>query len=115
MILENPLIPFTIEHVKDRKLIINMLQWEETFQRAEGRKMYTDPKYNHLKNGLELIFIMHRRTLLEFGFDSSDESVKNYREIFRTYFNGPYDYDQEVINASFYMRYNRCVFYENKP
>ena len=115
MIVTKDLIPFTLQHVKNKTLIIQMLSWEEEFQRQKGNKNYTDQKYKHLKNGLELILIMHRKTLMQFGFNTSDESVANYREIFRTYFHSPNDYDKDVINASFYMRYNRCVFYQNKP
>lgn len=49
---------------------------------------------------------------VEFGFDTSDESVASYRSIFRNYFRSPDDYDAEVIDAVHYFRANRCVFYK---
>ena len=102
------LVPFTKEHLNDRNLIIKMLKWEDkTLLGEEGQCVYRN-KYN---KHLQPHFAVQRQVLRHFGFDPCDESLKNYREIFRTYYNGPEDYDKEVLDSVVYMRENRCVYY----
>ena len=55
---------------------------------------------------LDVEKMINRIVLNYFGFDTSNESVENYRTIFRTYFKSPNDYDVEVINSVHYMREN---------
>lgn len=106
------LVPFTQDHVKDRKLVIEMLKKEEGIAKGPiGQGMYQNPQ-NHPLITLNVEHAINRITLAEFGFDTSDESVANYRTVFKTYFRSPDDYDKEVINSSYYMRNNRCVFYK---
>lgn len=110
MIIEKVLVPFNVEQVNDKDLVIRMLKYEEEYNRENNIAIYQGEMYSHLPD-IEKIKRINRATLLHFGFDTSDESVKNYKRIFRTYFRSAEDYDEEVINSSYYMRYNRCVFY----
>lgn len=105
------LIPFTYDHVKDKNLVICMLQYEEEYNASEsGQNLYKTELLNP-HSSLDTIYAVHRVTLLKFGFDTSDFSVENYRRIFSYYYNSPTDYDADVMNASFYMRNNKLVFY----
>jgi hypothetical protein len=61
---------------------------------------------------LETYYTLHRQTLNAFGFTTTDTDVVKYREIFRNYYNGPHDYDDEVLNSVCYMRENKCVYYD---
>lgn len=104
-------IEFKDKQLSNRDLVIRMLKWESEFMCSpEGQaryKTYGSGQFTSLDNE----YAFNRRVLREFGFTTSDESVANYRRIFRTYFRSATDYDSEVINASHYMRNNRCVFY----
>jgi hypothetical protein len=62
------------------------------------------------EQGLVVVYAMHRMTLAAFGFDTSDDSVANYRRICRTYYRGPRDYDAEVLAAVTYLRENRLLY-----
>lgn len=94
-----------------RELVINMLTWESEYMCSpEGQNRYK-AKGSGQFTSLDNEYSFNRRVLREFGFSTNDISVSNYRRIFQTYFRSPYDYDVEVINASHYMRNNRCVFY----
>lgn len=105
--------PFTQAQVQNRDLVIKMLQYEEELATGdEGQQRYKDPFSG---TSLDTEYSFHRQTLHHFGFEPSDESVANYRTIFKTYFKDPDNYDHEVINSSYYMRNNRCVFYRSKP
>ena len=108
-----PTCPFTVQNVKDKSLVIKMLQYEEELATSDwGQEQYR----NHNSTvSLNTEYLFNRKTLTYFGFDTSDESVSNYRSIFSNYFNSPTDYDADVIGASYYMRNNRCVFYTAKP
>jgi hypothetical protein len=108
-------IEFTQEHLLDRDLIIRMLKHEEDIATSQwGQKRYKDP-LNRVSISLDNEYAFNRRTLHDFGFSNSDQSVQNYRTIFRTYFKDPLNYDKEVIGSSYYMRNNRCVYYTAKP
>ena len=105
--------PFTNNNVKDKQLVINMLKYEEEIAKGEtGQSLYRN-EYLEPHETLKVEKALNRLTLTQFGFDTSEESVENYRTIFRTYFNSPDDYDADVINSSYYMRENKCVFYKN--
>lgn len=108
---ERDLIPFTYEHVKNKELVIKMLTYEEEYGKSEiGQELYRTKLLNPYVS-LEPIYVVHRVTLAKFGFDTSEESVKNYRKIFSYYYNSPTDYDNDVISASYYMRNNKLMFY----
>jgi hypothetical protein len=104
--------PFTIADVKNKQLVIQMLNYEEQLTKSDyGQSLY--------KNTLNKPFVslnieksLNRLTLTQFGFDTSDTSVETYRTIFRTYYNSPHDYDKDVLNAVHYMRENKCVYYK---
>jgi hypothetical protein len=105
--------PFTILHVKDKSLVIRMLQYEEKLATSSwGQEQY---RSHDSTVSLDTEHLFNRKTLTEFGFDTSDTSVSNYRSIFRHYYKSTSDYDADVIGASYYMRNNRCLFYKAIP
>lgn len=105
---------FTRSDVENRDLVIRMLKHEEQLATSTwGQDRYKDP-HSRTSVSLDNEYAFNRRTLLDFGYDTSESSVANYRSIFRTYFTDPDNYDKEVIGASYYMRNNRCVFYRGK-
>jgi hypothetical protein len=109
-----PTKPFTKESVNDRALVIQMLKYEDTLIHGDiGKQIYTNPLY---KPRISLFpeHTIHRIVLTKFGFDTSDESVANYRTIFITYHKSPTEYDKEVLDSVTYMRENKCVYY-TKP
>lgn len=102
---------FTHTDVLSRDLVINMLRYEDSIGRSEvGQNMYKN-LFNEPRVSLNVEKALNRMTLSKFNFDTSEESLANYRTVFRTYYKGPNDYDHEVINSVYYMRNNRCVFY----
>jgi hypothetical protein len=107
----NITIPYTVDHIFDRQLVINMLNYEEHVATSdEGQQRYRN-KLNRPTISLDNEYAFNRMTLQHFGFNTDNNSVNNYRSIFRTYYHSPDDYDKEVINASYYMRNNRCIYY----
>lgn len=108
MVAVKNLKPFTLETIKDRDLIIRMLRFENDVYKGEKGQTAFREMTPHT---MEPIHYIHRETLLEHGFRTDDESVKNYREIFRNYYQGPEDFDKEVIDSVLYMKYNRCIYY----
>ena len=108
------LVKFTRDDVLKKELIIKMLNYEEQIAKSDiGKELYTN-SYNNPFTSTFVEETLNRLTLTKFGYDTSDESVNNYRSIFRTYYKSPTHYDHDVINASYYMRNNRCVFYQSK-
>jgi hypothetical protein len=102
---------FGDQQLANRDLVIQMLRWESEFMCSpEGQARYKTPNSGQFTS-LDNEYAFNRRVLREFGFTTNAESVANYRRIFRTYFRSATDYDREVINASHYMKNNRCVFY----
>ena len=110
--MSNVAAVFTENMVTQRDLVIKMLVYEEKIATSEwGQARYRNP-LNKPRISLEVEYMFNRKTLSYFGFDTSDQSLQNYRTIFKTYFHSPDDYDKEVIESSYYMRNNRCVFYK---
>lgn len=102
---------FTQDNVLDKELIIRMLRREEEIVRStEGQNRYRNPENKPFRS-LTNEYAINRMVLAEFDFDPSTQSVKSYRNIFRTYYRSPTDYDEEVLNSVHYMRNNRCVYY----
>lgn len=102
---------FTAAEVANRELVIRMLQHEEAITRsAEGQARYATPGMG-ARTTLNIELGFQRETLRHFGFGDTDDDVAVFRTIFRTYYNGPRDYDAAVLGASHYMRANRCVYY----
>ena len=107
------LIPFTKDHVKNRSLVIKMLKYEDEFGKSkDGQDLYRTKLL--LPHTLRPIYAIHRHVLNHFGFDTSDDSVKMYRTIFSTYYKSPTEYDKEVLDSVYYMKNNKCVYYQ-KP
>jgi len=106
-------IPFTVQDINNKQLIIKMLNYEEEFTKSnDGQLLYHNP-LNRPIVSLTIEKTIHRIVLTKFGFDTSDESVNNYRLIFKTYYKSPDDYDKDVINAVHYMRENKCAYYKS--
>lgn len=106
---------FTFQDVANKELVIKMLQFESNLMKSEfGQSRYKDA-YTEPYVSLTNEYAFNRKVLMEFGYDTSDESVENYRSIFGTYYHSPTDYDKDVIDSSHYMKNNRCVFYTSKP
>lgn len=105
---------FTSDDLMNRSLVINMLKYEEKLTKSEyGQSLYKNPSNNPIVS-LTVEKILNRLTLLEFGFNSTDEDVEMYRKIFRTYYKSPVEYDEEVLNSVHYMRENKCVYYTSE-
>lgn len=105
------LINFTEEHIKDRNLIIKMLKYEDNIIHSDlGKSIYENDTYE-LFSSLETMYIIHRITLNNFNFKTSDTDVQNYRKIFSYYYKSPTNYDKEVLDSVTYMRENKCVYY----
>ena len=104
------LISFTDKHIENKELVINMLKYEDSLILGDtGKKIFKSNVFE--KYNLETVYIFHRLTLNNFNFESTDDSVENYRKIFSHYYKSPSDYDKDVINSVAYMRENRCVFF----
>jgi hypothetical protein len=77
---------FTNEVILNRNLIIDMLKYEDKIILGDlGQKIYNDNSYEHYTSH-EAMYAIHRITLSEFGFNTKDEDVKNYRKIFQSYY-----------------------------
>ena len=108
-------VPFTIEHIKNKDLVINMLNYEEQFTKSDaGQTMYHNPLNRPLVS-LTIEKAIQRIVLIKFGFDTSDDSLANYRTIFKNYYESPEKYDKDVLNATHYMREKKCVYYIQPP
>jgi hypothetical protein len=108
-----PLIEFTSNHVSNRNLVIELLLYEDKlFQSQYGQTVYQNTP-NALFSS-EPQIIIQRRVLVTFGFSSSDDSIKHYHTIFAHYYNNPFEYDKQVMNAVTYFRENKILYYQ-KP
>jgi len=105
---------FTNEIIFNRDLIIEMLKYEDLVIHGDlGKKIYNDNSYEHYTTH-EAMYAIHRIVLSEYGFNTTDEDVKNYRKIFQSYYTSPQVYDKEVMDAVSYMRENKCLYYTGK-
>lgn len=106
--------PFTEHNVKDKILIIDMLKYEDELGKSKiGQTLYKTKLLNPYVS-LEPVYVLHRMTLDHFNFDTSNESVENYRTIFKNYYKSSHDYDLDVISSVYYMKNNKLMFY-TKP
>ncbi len=106
-------IPFTLDHAKTKALVMQLLQFEDAYGKSHSALELYSSKLSK-PHTLAPIYAIHRHVLSKFGFNTSDESVENYRTIFLNFYKSPTDYDEDVINCVYYMRNNKCVFY-TKP
>lgn len=106
-------IPFTQNHVKDKKLVIRMLKFEDEYALSIKGQNHYKMKLNSPMESLMVIYSFHKHTLDHFDFDTSDQSVQNYRSIFKEYYKSPTDYDAEVLSSVHYMRANKCIYYKS--
>ncbi len=104
----------TMEDIKNKELVIKMLTDEDTLINSEtGQDIYRN-MYNGRGTTLEPAFIIQRMILTKYNFTTDQESLNNYREIFRTYYHGPTNYDWSVLKCVTYMRENLCPYYTSK-
>jgi len=102
---------FTIDHLDNRELIINMLKHEDSIIHGDiGKTIFEDPSYEHFSS-LEGMHTIHRIVLNDFNFKNDDDSVSVYKKIFLKYYKSPTDYDAEVLQSVTYMRENKSVYY----
>jgi hypothetical protein len=107
--------PFTAEDVRDKPLVVSMLKYEDSIMRGPvGAAIFADSTIPHLTE-LDTYYIFHRMALAEHGFTTTDADVQTYRTIFANYYNGPRDFDADVLGSVCYMRENKCVYYTAPP
>jgi len=107
--------PFTMTHVHNKNLVIQMLKYEEELTRSDyGQSLYKNTLNKPLIS-LTIEKAINRLVLDHFNFETDDTSVENYRTIFKTYYRSALDYDKEVLDSVHYMRENKCVYYKNQP
>lgn len=104
--------PFTSMDVANKELVVKMLTFEDSIMLGEkGKAIFADKSIPHLTS-LDAYYIFHRMALAQFGFTTTDEDIATYRTIFLSYYNGPHDYDADVLGSVCYMRQNKCVYYD---
>jgi len=103
---------FTKGDVINRNLVIDMLKYEDNLAKSETGQQFYKNFLNKPHNSLIVEKLLNRMVLDHFGFDTSDESLENYRSIFLTYYQSPNNYDKEVIDSVYYMRDNKCIYCE---
>ncbi len=106
--IENNLKSFTQEDVKNKELILKMLKCEDDLYLGNYGQCAFKSKYN--KNG-DAHLSVQRQVLNNFGYNSMDEDLTNYRAIINQYYHGSTDYDEEVMGSVVYLRENKCLYY----
>lgn len=101
-------------NLQDKQLVIEILTYEESLTKSDFGKQLYQNKFNRPFVSLDIETSIIKLVLNHFGFNTSEQSVSNYRSIFKTYFRSALDYDKDVINSVHYMRENKCVFYQSK-
>jgi hypothetical protein len=96
---------FILENV-DRLKIIDILKEEEKVRYSKQiQEIYTTQYYNSLKTptykNINIEREIQKHILKYYGYDDSDESLKEYWKIPLYYWN-----DEEVKNSIFYMKLN---------
>ena len=66
---------FTLEHVLNKNLVLQMLQYEDSYGRSNGQYLYEIYDEHTLKPSDAIT----RHVLLHFNFDSNDENVHMYK------------------------------------
>lgn len=110
---KDKLRPFTLNDVKNKELVIKMLNYEEQLSKSSFGQSHYKNKLNRPLTSLTIERALQRFVLAEFGFTTKDEDVVIYRTIFKNYYKSPDDYDKDVLNATHYMRENKCVYYKS--
>lgn len=112
--IEKKLIPFGLTYIQNKQLILSMLEYEDKlFLSREGQQFLSE--YGSNTTSLEGSKSIQRKTLNNFGFESSDADLANYRKIFHHYYTSSTDYDPQILNSVYYMRENRCLYYKSQP
>ena len=109
---KDDLKPFTKKELHNKELIIKMLEYEDSIIHGDlGYKIYSDPTMKTLTS-LDSQYVIQRIVLMKFGFDTAEESLNTYRDIGRTYYRSPTDYDSDVMKSVTYLRENRLLYYK---
>lgn len=108
---QKELKPFTEKDLHNRLLILQMLKYEDSLFFSEAQELYTNPSFKNFTS-VEVQKTIQRKTLTNFGFDTSDNSLNTYRTIVQVYWRGPHDYDKDVLNSVVYLRANKLLYYQ---
>ena len=101
---------FTMNHVQNRAMIIEMLKAEDEIIHGPAQDMYKADHYLP-RQSLTIEHAIQRMVLDSFGFTTTDQDVDNYRRIFSQYYKSPSEYDKEVLDSVTYMRENKLLYY----
>lgn len=112
--LEKTLMPFNLEYIQNKQLIISMLEYEDKLFLSDVGQQFLS-EYGSNTTSLEGSKSIQRKTLNNFGFESTDIDLSNYRKIFHHYYTSSTEYDPQILNSVYYMRENRCLYYKSKP
>lgn len=101
--------PFTQDNIANRALMLNML-------RKEDELYFSSIGQEHLSahggaSSIEGGKVLQRAILSDFGFDTSDSSLANYRTVIHHYYRSPTDYDKEIMASVVYLRENKLLYY----
>lgn len=103
--------PLTIDIIKDKNFILEMLKFEDEYYFSnEGQSIMADIGKNNIFS-LDAVKTIQRITLNHFGFSSTDEDIALYRTIFQHYYTSPLQYDKDILSSVYYMRENRLLYY----
>lgn len=95
---------FSLETIRDKKLILKMLEHEESIIYGDiGKIIYDDYSNEHLCF-IEFQMAIHKIVLKDFNFSNKESDIQNYRMIFSYYYKSPNNYDKDIINAVSYLR-----------
>ena len=112
--IKNNLISFEEIHIADKDLILRMLRYEDALFLSKAGQTFLH-EYGMNITSLEGCKSIQRMTLNNFGFQSMESDLKRYRTIFHHYYKSSADYDSDILNAVFYMRENKCLYYKTAP
>jgi hypothetical protein len=91
-----------------------MLKYEDKLFLSDIGQNFLN-EYGSNTTSLEGSKSLQRKTLNNFGFESRDLDLENYRSIFHHYYKSFEDYDKEILDSVYYMRENKCLYYKSKP
>ena len=106
---------FTTAHLNDKQLMVQMLQYEDSIIHSEfGQDIYRN-KFNESLTSLTPQRIIQRIVLKHFGFTNTEVDIELYRQVFKTYYKSPTNYDADIMSAVTYLRENLCLYYTTSP
>jgi hypothetical protein len=95
---------FSLETIMNKKLILKMLEYEESIINGDiGKLIYNNYSNEHLCF-LEFQIAIHKIVLKDFNFSNNESDIQNYKMIFSYYYKSSNNYDKDIINAVSYLR-----------